>query len=136
MAYEKQTWQSGDIITAEKLNYIENGLETISDNSSKTHLIVNLQEEDQTYTLDKTHTEIYNAIAAGIIPELLVWESGATIPKHCVYTEVMSGTNMIMFARFHPVSSWTDVASFNITLYQIRSDNGVNKFTKTSVPVS
>lgn len=26
MAYEKQTWQSGDIITAEKLNHIEDGI--------------------------------------------------------------------------------------------------------------
>lgn len=27
MSYEKQTWQTGDIITAEKLNHIEDGIE-------------------------------------------------------------------------------------------------------------
>lgn len=30
MAYEKQTWADGDIITAEKLNHIENGIENSS----------------------------------------------------------------------------------------------------------
>lgn len=30
MAYEKQTWQCGDVVTAEKLNHIENGLEELS----------------------------------------------------------------------------------------------------------
>lgn len=27
MAYEKQTWNTGDVITAEKLNHIETGIE-------------------------------------------------------------------------------------------------------------
>lgn len=27
MSYEKQTWQTGDVITAEKLNHIEDGVE-------------------------------------------------------------------------------------------------------------
>ena len=26
MAYEKQTWQSGDVITAAKMNHIEDGI--------------------------------------------------------------------------------------------------------------
>lgn len=26
MAYEKQTWQTGDVITADKLNHIEDGI--------------------------------------------------------------------------------------------------------------
>lgn len=33
MSYEKQTWTTGDIITAEKLNHIENGIEN-SNNSN------------------------------------------------------------------------------------------------------
>lgn len=31
MAYEKQTWQTGDIITANKMNYIENGIAEINE---------------------------------------------------------------------------------------------------------
>lgn len=27
MSYEKQTWETGEIITAEKLNHMENGIE-------------------------------------------------------------------------------------------------------------
>ena len=30
MAYEKQTWQNGDTITAEKLNHMEDGIENSS----------------------------------------------------------------------------------------------------------
>lgn len=31
MAYSKQTWVTGDVITADKLNHIEDGLEAVSD---------------------------------------------------------------------------------------------------------
>ena len=34
MAYEKQTWASGDIITADKLNHIEDGIESAGSGSS------------------------------------------------------------------------------------------------------
>lgn len=30
MAYEKQTWECGDTVTAEKLNHIEEGIEELS----------------------------------------------------------------------------------------------------------
>lgn len=30
MAYEKQTWECGETITAEKLNHIEDGIESAS----------------------------------------------------------------------------------------------------------
>jgi len=29
MTYVKQTWQTGDVITAEKLNHIEDGIEAV-----------------------------------------------------------------------------------------------------------
>lgn len=29
MTYVKQTWQTGDVITAEKLNHMENGIEAV-----------------------------------------------------------------------------------------------------------
>ena len=34
MSYEKQTWANGDIITAEKLNHIEDGIEAIESEGS------------------------------------------------------------------------------------------------------
>lgn len=43
MAYEKQTWQCGDVVTAEKLNHIEDGIA----NSGGTPLIVTYSEEGE-----------------------------------------------------------------------------------------
>ena len=34
MSYEKTNWQKGDVITAEKLNKIENGIESATDSSA------------------------------------------------------------------------------------------------------
>ena len=45
MAYEKQTWQTGDTITAEKLNHMEDGIKNIlppatAENMGKTLMVV------------------------------------------------------------------------------------------------
>ena len=55
MSYEKQTWTTGDTITAEKLNHIENGIE------NNGTLVVNAVESGDIITLDKTWQEIYDA---------------------------------------------------------------------------
>lgn len=57
MAYTPTVWQNGDVITAEKLNNIENGIE----NSNSTLIVT----EDSEYALDKTYTEIKTAINNG-----------------------------------------------------------------------
>lgn len=56
MAYEKQTWNTGDIITKEKLNHMEDGIK----NAGSEVFIVNLNMETQ--SLDKTWNEINTAI--------------------------------------------------------------------------
>lgn len=35
MAYKKHTWETGEVITAEKLNHIEEGVAEINGNPSK-----------------------------------------------------------------------------------------------------
>lgn len=61
MSYEKTTWSSGDVITAEKLNKIENGVE-----NSNSVLIVHRVSGDGGYALDKTWKEIHDAYVSGI----------------------------------------------------------------------
>lgn len=63
MAYEKQTWKTGDIITEEKLNHMEDGIASVG------VLIVNeyFDEFTEKQTLDKTWKEIYDALMNGII---------------------------------------------------------------------
>lgn len=55
MSYEKNEWQTGDTITAEKLNNIEDGI------TSGGVLIVTGEESDETMTLSKTWNEINEA---------------------------------------------------------------------------
>lgn len=55
MAYEKNTWASGDVVTSAKLNNIENGI------ASGGVLQVNITENDQVYSTDKTWQEMKDA---------------------------------------------------------------------------
>lgn len=61
MAYNKTVWQTGDTITAEKLNNIENGI-------AGTVLVVNYSEDPNIpnkFVFDKTWQEIYDVFSAG-----------------------------------------------------------------------
>ena len=64
MSYTKTTWETGDVITAEKLNNIENELEALDDSV----FIVNIDAEDNsgtiTATADKTRQEMSAAVEA------------------------------------------------------------------------
>ncbi len=66
MAYEKQTWTKGDLITAEKLNHIEDG---ISQSGGALTVIETVTEDahgNEVRTLDKTYNEIASADAVRI----------------------------------------------------------------------
>lgn len=59
MAYTKNTWATGDIVTSAKLNHMEDGIA----NSGGGVMVIN----DTDNTLDKTWQEIYDAMAQGIL---------------------------------------------------------------------
>lgn len=65
MAYTKHTWETGEVITAENLNHIEDGL------ASGGVLLVNAIEDEtaQTTTLDKTWQQIHDAAIAVVVIE-------------------------------------------------------------------
>ena len=70
MAYQKTTWQNGDIITAQKLNNIQNGIENVagSDSGGGTLFVpLNMSGDNAsyTYTATKTAHEIIAAANAG-----------------------------------------------------------------------
>lgn len=60
MAYEKQSWKTGDIITQQKMNHIEDGI--VNNEPMIIHLI---QQDENTFRYDKTWQEMYDAIASG-----------------------------------------------------------------------
>ncbi len=68
MTYEKTNWITGDVITAEKLNKMENGIEDASGGSGSSPLIVNMvadETDETTMSLDHTWREIYTALSEG-----------------------------------------------------------------------
>ena len=67
MTYVKTDWETGDIITAEKLNNIENGVANIG---AGVFFIdyTRTQGIPQVTTLTKTWNEIMNAVTAGMCP--------------------------------------------------------------------
>lgn len=81
MSYEKQTWVTGDIITADKLNHIEDGV------ANKT-LILNRIIEFPFQKLDKTFGEIKDAFFSGVIIYYHYYESTHStnnyIPINCL----------------------------------------------------
>lgn len=73
MSYEKNTWNKGDVITANKLNHMEDGIA-----GGGGVLVVNSVYDEQagTTTLDKTWQEIHDAdycILKDIIDEETVY---------------------------------------------------------------
>ena len=61
MAYEKNTWKTGDVVTSAKLNHMEDGI------ASGEVMVVNATVDESASTLDKTWQEIRDALAAGVM---------------------------------------------------------------------
>lgn len=62
MSYTPTQWVTGDTVTAERLNNMENGI------VANDYFVVNLSRNGQTYSVDKTASQINAAIAAGREP--------------------------------------------------------------------
>ena len=64
MSYEPTVWAAGDVVTATKMNKIEQG---ISENSGggNTGLVVDIEEEDGTYILSERFSTIADCIESG-----------------------------------------------------------------------
>lgn len=62
MSYTPTQWSDGDIITAEKLNNIESGIEGVSSDLFK--IIINHDSLTDTYSMNKTSSQIIDALDA------------------------------------------------------------------------
>lgn len=65
MAYTPTEWQSGDIVTSEKLNKIENGIAGAGGGAGGGVLVATMDEA--TGALDKTWQEIYDAMNSSVL---------------------------------------------------------------------
>lgn len=75
MSYTPTEWKSGDVITSEKLNNLEQGVADASSGGGGGVLIVN----DVSGTLDKTWKEIYDATTGGKLCLISVTNNGFDI---------------------------------------------------------
>ena len=78
MSYTKQAWETGDLITAAKLNHIEDGV----DGAYGMVVVATMTTEDDTTTLDKTYQDISDALTAGKV----VYAKSATASDITLYT--------------------------------------------------
>ena len=78
MAYEKQTWHTGDVITEGKLNHMEDGIAGAL--SGENVMIVHVTYDHGAVLADKTLAEIGEAVESGIslvalyYSQIYVWE--------------------------------------------------------------
>lgn len=94
MSYTKQTWETGDVITDDKLNHMEDGIAT-----GGGVLVVNGTIDGNTMTLDKTWQEIHDAGAAMLKFEIssaqnFAWLLAVAIEDGAYVCEFMGGNNI------------------------------------------
>ena len=65
MSYEKQTWQTGDVITANKLNHMEDGITGTGGGGDLFIVTVTPDSNWETFTADKTYNEVVSAAESG-----------------------------------------------------------------------
>lgn len=76
MAYEKQEWKTGDTITAEKMNHIEDGVANSTGGLFIIHATDYDSDENTWSKTDKTFDEIYAAAMAGLDPVIYCVDYG------------------------------------------------------------
>lgn len=69
MAYEKYTWVDGEVITAQKLNHLEGGVEQAN---SVFVVHINYDEQTDTYSTEESWNDIKNAFLA-FVPMVAVY---------------------------------------------------------------
>ena len=66
MSYTKQTWTSGDVITANKLNHIEDGIENVDNNSQESLIIEMVYDSTNTMLISNILTsDVVSAFQSG-----------------------------------------------------------------------
>ena len=98
MAYTPTEWQSGDIVTSEKLNKIENG---IASAGSEVFMVGGTYNEETGYfTMDKTWSEINEAITAGkhclLVINIHLDQTGSVLDRN--FRSVIIGTSYENYA--------------------------------------
>ena len=103
MSYEKQTWANGNVITAEKLNHMEDGI--ASGGSGGVLVVSTVYDDDSGKTyLNKTFEEVKNFMLSGG----MIWLSNY---GELVFVEGLEGDPDIFYCR----SFFMDISDSKLT---------------------
>ena len=101
MSYTKQTWQNGDVITAEKLNHMEDGIA----DSNMLVIHATYSEEGDEYNTDITFSTAKQAVLNGLNAVLIVTASEMIAPHQLIgysplqdsmfFSSALLGSNLI-----------------------------------------
>lgn len=98
MSYEKTTWATGDVITAEKLNNIEDGVEDASGGES---VVVTLSAGESGIVADKTFSELAEAVEQNKVVIIRTADSGMCEIAQAQYGEVSGDYVLTGFYMAH-----------------------------------
>ena len=117
MSYTKQTWNTGDIITAQKLNHMEDGI--VQGGGGSLLVKFTFDPDNETYTCNKTFAEVYAAVQA----ETYVYAHEDQNEKYLALVEAYPQGELPGCVRFEH----THVEPYGITTFGISltSDNTI-----------
>lgn len=128
MAYEKYTWQTGETITAEKLNHIEDGISDIEGGSSGGDSngffvirTIDYDLDEGTWSrVNKTFSQIADAMQQGMLPVLFIGEGSEIVTV--LYFQSTNGEGEV---RFRGISHHDTTAEF--LLVTIDNQNNITR---------
>lgn len=90
MGYEPTSWKKGDVITAEKLNKLEDGVASSGGGAASGGLFIiktiNYDDDEGTFDkIDKTFDEIMDAVNSGMLPIIQVIDYNLRVVKTYLY---------------------------------------------------
>ena len=124
--YEKQTWNTGDVITEEKLNHMEDGI--ASGCSGGGVMIVNVNHDRDTGNdiLDKTWKEIHDAYISGTT--VIIKKEGSGVMPDNRLNLVLSVRNAVnLESASYDVLVMNENANPPFTVYDTDSETGYPK---------
>ena len=121
MSYDKTTWQTGDVITANKLNHIEDGIA-----NGGGVVVVHVTEENDTFTLDKTWNELQELLSSGALVATLTDDVGTTTMQFLTQAFSSGGTYAVAFMSASIKPDWTGETA--VAVYSCESADGYPYF--------
>ena len=109
MSYDKQNWQTGDVITANKLNHIEDGIA-----NGGGVVVVHVTEEDDVFTLDKTWNELQELLASGALVATVQEDSGFTTMQFLSEAHSFNGTYAVAFVGAVITPEWAGQTAVSV----------------------